>query len=427
MTVDPSVAGDLAAKTKSSPPAHHVLASAGQAQARVGPVRPGRSPKDGRRLPRRARARCSTAAGRNQYAFGGDRPRRHHPLPDRAGFRRRRRDEGVVNHDSADGWLIEHARSSTTRGAGLMAGARQQIRANCLRDNGQYGMNAYKAGDRISASSSRATSSSATTPTTGSGRGRAAAAPAASSSGPSTAPTYAATGCTTTTVPGCGPTPTTTTSSSRTTCIEANDGAAFIYETSYNAIIRNNIVRRNNCVEGQRFADRGDTFPFATVYLSESGGDPGSRPRTDKIDIYRQRASRTTGPGSPCGRTPTGSATARPTPRPGLHAAREPDIDRCAPARHRDRPALRRLPLEDPAGGHPRQPLRPAISQSIGCTGRMRTAWRCCPTTAPIPAWSPVQGRPGGSRRSPATSRIAGTTTSTSDRGSSSPMDAAHG
>ncbi|MGW4993517.1 hypothetical protein ACWEQ3_38745, partial [Streptomyces mirabilis] len=26
--------------------------------------------------------------------------------------------------------------------------------------------------------------------------------------------------------------------------------------------------RRNNWVEGRRYADRGDTFPFATVYLS---------------------------------------------------------------------------------------------------------------------------------------------------------------
>ncbi|KJS52021.1 lipoprotein, partial [Streptomyces rubellomurinus subsp. indigoferus] len=31
-------------------------------------------------------------------------------------------------------------------GAGLMAGDRQQIRANCLRGNGQYGINAFKSG-----------------------------------------------------------------------------------------------------------------------------------------------------------------------------------------------------------------------------------------------------------------------------------------
>ena len=69
--------------------------------------------------------------------------------------------------------------------------------------------------------------------------------------------------------------------------LEANDGAALIYETSYNAVIRNNTIRRNNWVEGRRYADRGDNFPFATVYLSESGGEPRIRARTDKIEIYR--------------------------------------------------------------------------------------------------------------------------------------------
>ena len=68
--------------------------------------------------------------------------------------------------------------------------------------------------------------------------------------------------------------------------LEANDGAALIYETSYNAVIRNNTIRRNNWVEGRKAAGRGDTFPFATVYLSESGGEPRIKARTDKIDVY---------------------------------------------------------------------------------------------------------------------------------------------
>ena len=46
--------------------------------------------------------------------------------------------------------------------------------------------------------------------------------------------------------------------------LEDNDGAALIYETSYNAVIRNNTIRRNNWVEGRRCADSGDNFPFAT-------------------------------------------------------------------------------------------------------------------------------------------------------------------
>jgi hypothetical protein len=69
--------------------------------------------------------------------------------------------------------------------------------------------------------------------------------------------------------------------------IEDNDGPAFLYETSYNAILRDNLIRRNNLVDGKQFAERGDSFPAGTVYISESGGDPRVQARTDKIDIYR--------------------------------------------------------------------------------------------------------------------------------------------
>ena len=56
-------------------------------------------------------------------------------------------DQGVVNHDSGDGWVIEDNTIEKNGGAGMMAGSRQRVRGNCLRDNGQYGINAYKAGD----------------------------------------------------------------------------------------------------------------------------------------------------------------------------------------------------------------------------------------------------------------------------------------
>ena len=55
----------------------------------------------------------------------------------------------MVNHDSGDGWVIRDNTIEDNAGAGLMAGARQQVRGNCLRGNGQYGMNAYKPGGRI--------------------------------------------------------------------------------------------------------------------------------------------------------------------------------------------------------------------------------------------------------------------------------------
>ncbi len=58
--------------------------------------------------------------------------------------------EGVVNHDSANGWTIEHTTITRNSGAGMMVGANQVVRSNCLADNGQYGFNAYQGGDGIS-------------------------------------------------------------------------------------------------------------------------------------------------------------------------------------------------------------------------------------------------------------------------------------
>ncbi len=84
----------------------------------------------------------------NRYAFGG-------PVADVTiryltitGFNAPL-NEGVVNHDSGDGWLIEHSTIRDNGGAGMMAGARQQVRYSCLADNGQYGFNAYQGGDGI--------------------------------------------------------------------------------------------------------------------------------------------------------------------------------------------------------------------------------------------------------------------------------------
>ncbi|MFI1398593.1 right-handed parallel beta-helix repeat-containing protein [Streptomyces sp. NPDC020681] len=284
VTVDPAVVGDLAAKTKSSPPnttfwlrpGTHKLESDRYAQV---------IPKEGNSY---LGAPGAVLDGRkkNQYAFGGTARDVTIQYLTVQGFVAPP-DEGVVNHDSADGWVIEHATIQYNSGAGLMAGARQRVSASCLRGNGQYGMNAYKGtgplsglvveGNEIVANNSDDWE-----------RRR----------------------------PGCGCTggikfwavngadirgnwvhdnrgpglwADTNNNDFRieNNALEANDGAALIYETSYNAVIRNNTIRRNNWVEGRKYADRGDNFPFATVYLSESGGEPRIRARTDKIEIYQ--------------------------------------------------------------------------------------------------------------------------------------------
>ncbi|MEU5217244.1 right-handed parallel beta-helix repeat-containing protein [Streptomyces sp. NPDC020807] len=283
VTVDPAVAGDLATKTEDSPPGTTFWLRPGTHRLGDGPYDQV-LPKKGNRY---LGAPGAVLDGRkvNQYAFGGtatDVTLRHLTVQ---GFVAPN-NEGVVNHDMADGWVIEHATIQDNSGAGLMAGARQRLVGSCLRRNGQYGMNAYKTGDTL----------------------RGLVVQGNEVVGNNTDDWERRT-------PGCGCTGgikfwavngadvrgnwvhdnrgtglwADTNNNDflfEDNLIEANDGAALIYETSYNAVIRNNTIRRNNLVEGRPLAAGGDDFPYATVYVSESGGEPRIPARTDRIDIH---------------------------------------------------------------------------------------------------------------------------------------------
>jgi parallel beta-helix repeat protein len=52
--------------------------------------------------------------------------------------------EGVVNHDAGDGWLIEYNTIAGNDGAGVFLGSDNTVRYNCLKDNGQYGFSMFK-------------------------------------------------------------------------------------------------------------------------------------------------------------------------------------------------------------------------------------------------------------------------------------------
>jgi hypothetical protein len=54
--------------------------------------------------------------------------------------------EGVVNHDSAEGWTVDSSTIEKNAGAGLMLSSGNRVVRSCLRDNGQYGFNAYAEG-----------------------------------------------------------------------------------------------------------------------------------------------------------------------------------------------------------------------------------------------------------------------------------------
>ena len=55
--------------------------------------------------------------------------------------------------------------------------------------------------------------------------------------------------------------------------IENNDGHAIFWEISYNAAIRNNVIRHNLVAVGPERIRSKDNFPDAAIYISESGGD----------------------------------------------------------------------------------------------------------------------------------------------------------
>jgi len=81
----------------------------------------------------------------NYYAFGGEARRVTISYLTIRGFGRRggNQDEGVVNHNSAAGWTIDHSTLEDNAGAGTMLGSRNTLSFNCLRDNQQYGFSAY--------------------------------------------------------------------------------------------------------------------------------------------------------------------------------------------------------------------------------------------------------------------------------------------
>ncbi|GAA2066390.1 right-handed parallel beta-helix repeat-containing protein [Streptomyces albiaxialis] len=284
VTVDPGKVGDLAAKTKKSPAGTTFW------------LRPGKHRLDPDRHAQVVPKKGNTYLGapgavldgrkKNQYAFGGgarDVTIRHLTVQRFVAPH----DEGVVNHDSADGWVIEHARIQRNSGAGLMAGARQRVRASCLRDNGQYGMNAYKGDGPLT--DLVVTGNEITGNNTGDwerkrkGCGCTGGIKFWAVDGADVRGNWVHDN------RGTGLWADTNNNDFRIedNVLEANDGAALIYETSYNAVIRKNTIRRNNWVEGRRYADRDDPFPLATVYLSESGGEPRVKARTDKIEVSR--------------------------------------------------------------------------------------------------------------------------------------------
>ena len=176
--------------------------------------------------------------------------------------------EGVVNHDAGDGWIIQYNTVTGNAGAGVFVGTDNVLRYNCLTSNEQYGFSAYE--------------------------------PA----GPSNVTmdhneiSYNNTYDWESYIDGCGctgggkfweVTNATVTNNYvhhnhsvglwadnnnagflyENNYISDNESVGIFYETSYNALIRNNTLIRNGLTQGPD----NPGFPTSAIYLSEAGSD----------------------------------------------------------------------------------------------------------------------------------------------------------
>lgn len=177
-------------------------------------------------------------------------------------------DEGVVNHDGSTGWVIERNTVWRNAGAGVMVGSRNQVRDNCLLQNGQYGFSAYsphKVNDITIEHNEIAANNTDNWEHNRPGCGCTGGGKFWEVTGAvvrnnwvhnnKSAGLWADTNNAGFAFEG--------------NYISDNDAEGILYETSYNAVIRGNTFIRNGHVKGPTNGG----FPTSAIYVSESGSD----------------------------------------------------------------------------------------------------------------------------------------------------------
>ena len=197
-------------------------------------------------------------------------------------------DQGVVNHDSGNSWTIANNSIVDNDGAALMAGANNVIRDNCIADNGQYGMNAYQAGDGITNlvvdHNEIGVNNTADTEKNNPGCGCSGGVKFWAVKGAQVTDNYVHDN------NGVGLWADTNNSGMNFegNYISNNENEGLFYEISYNAYIHDNTFVRNGLVKGPT----NPGFPTGAIYLSESGGDSRRRREVRDPRHLRQRAHR---------------------------------------------------------------------------------------------------------------------------------------
>jgi hypothetical protein len=210
----------------------------------------------------------------NRYAFGG---RAHSVVIEyltiqNFGPEGDNNNEGVVNHDSGTNWTVRYNTIRRNAGAGLMIGAGNVVRSNCLTRNGQYGFNGYSASgpvDVILADNEISYNNTYDWEAKIEGCGCTGGGKFWSVEGAVVTGNYVHHN------RGVG---LWADNNNRgflfaRNYIADNDDVGLMYETSYNAAIRHNTIVRNGLVGGPR----NPGFPTGGIYISESGADPRVR------------------------------------------------------------------------------------------------------------------------------------------------------
>ena len=196
--------------------------------------------------------------------------------------------EGTVNHDSGVGWTMQYNTVVNNGGAGIFVGAGNVASYNCLKDNSQYGFQAY--GPDGGESNIVLDHNEIVGNNTGDWEAK---------------------------IEGCGCTGggkfwdvrnvrvtnnyvhdnlsvglwADTNDNNflfESNWIEDNAGQGIFWETSYNVAIRKNVIRHNQVVDGPARIRSGDNFADSAIYISESGGDsrlPSSLVGSATVDI----------------------------------------------------------------------------------------------------------------------------------------------
>jgi hypothetical protein len=219
----------------------------------------------------------------NFYAFAGDAP--HVTISyltiRNFGTHGGNQNEGVVNHDSAAGWTIDHSTLAGNAGAGTMLGSHNTLSHDCLKDNQQYGFDAFSPGgpaklvldhnEIVGNDTYNWESHVSDCGCSGGGK------------------FWGVNGAVITQNwvhdnHGVGLWADTNNRGFEIVgnYIEGNDSTGLMYETSYNALVKNNTFVRNGLVAGPK----NPGFPTSAIYVSESGSDhrvPGKYSTTFSI------------------------------------------------------------------------------------------------------------------------------------------------